>query len=140
MKIFHVTFHDKEVMRKMYEISGKPYGFWASLRRGGSGTPRGVLQETPDAVTQKFENLQSTSYCSFQEMRRGILLSFNRRQEAFSIPIPFSEIERLAWKRDVKNGRKNSLELLIKTGEKFVIQYDRGYFKAVNNLLGRLPL
>jgi len=87
MNIFNVSYNNKELLEEVYAISGRPYGFIERLKRGGTGTQRGVLEEGPMEVTLKFTHIQSARFCSIREMRQDILLYFICRQETFAIPM-----------------------------------------------------
>ena len=136
MKIFNVSYHDKDILDEVYAISGKPFGFWAGLKRGGTGTPRGTLAEAPEQVLEKFRHIESIRYCSLREMQEGMLLYFNRRLETYAIPVNRKEIKVLRWRKS--GGRAGPvLELTTTYGHSFAIQYNRGYIKSMNKFLQR---
>ncbi|MCB2221669.1 MAG: hypothetical protein KQI35_14835 [Bacteroidetes bacterium] len=134
-KIFHISYRDKDILEEMYTVSGRPYGLLSRLKRGGTGSPRGVFEKAPDTVIKKFGELQSLRYCSLNEMKEGLLIYFNRRHEVFAIPVNRKDILKFDW-IDVKNkSNDHLLELRTRSDEHYIIRFNQGYAKAVNRFL-----
>lgn len=95
MKVFNLSYNDKERLAEVYAITGKPYGLIRSLRRGGSGSVRGILQEAPLEIMKLFEGFSYQKYCNIQEMTNGIIVGFRSRLESYGIPMGFYEIARI---------------------------------------------
>lgn len=141
MKFFNISYNDKDILAEVYAISGRPYPFLERLKKGGTGTPRGVLEVAPSQIVQKFDHIRSTRYCSLQEMQEGIMLCFNRRQETFAVPMNHQDIAFIGWNREKDQDNISlSLEIQTKDGDVYQIAYNKGYHQAISKFLNKIPL
>jgi hypothetical protein len=140
MKFFNISYNDKDVMAEVYAISGRPFSFIERLKKGGTGTPRGVLEVAPAGITRKFDHIRSTRYCSLQEMQEGIMLCFNRRQETFAVPMNHKDIQFIGWNREKEQGSISlSLEIQTNDGDVYQIAYNKGYHQTIKKFLNKIP-
>jgi hypothetical protein len=138
MKIFNVSYKDRDLLHELYAISGKPHPFYKGLKQGGTGSPRGVLKACPAEVSDMFQLIQSIRYCSIREMQEGILLYFRLRQDTYAIPINRKEILKMDWNKEKLNKNEFILEIHTQQGERYHIRYNRGYFSTISKFLNKI--
>jgi hypothetical protein len=136
MKIFNVSYKNSDIWDEIHLISGRPYGFLGGIRRGGTGTPRGILEDAPEDVLNKYKNVQSIPYCGFREMKEGLLLYFRIRNEVFTIPMNKKDITNLNWNK--KEGPRSFLSLATKSGESFSISYPKQYTPSMDKFIRKI--
>ena len=125
MKVFNLSYNDKERLAEVYAITGKPYGLIRSLRRGGSGSVRGILQEAPLEIMKLFEGFSYQKYCNIQEMTNGIIVGFRSRLESYGIPMGFYEIARIDILESKEQDGKVVLEIENRQREIIKIMYSQ---------------
>lgn len=128
MKVFNLSYNDKERLAEVYAITGKPYGLIRSLRRGGSGSVRGILQEAPLEIMKLFEGFSYQKYCNIQEMTNGIIIGFRSRLESYGIPLGFNDIARIDF-LDLKD-QEDKVVLVIENRKKEVIKIGYSRFES----------
>ncbi len=135
MKVFNLSYNDKECLAEVYAITGKPYGLIRSLRRGGSGSVRGILLEAPLDIMKLFEGFSYQKYCNIQEMTNGIIIGFRSRLESYGIPIGFNEIARMDILNLKDREGKVVLEIENKQNESIKIEYSRFESSAIRKFI-----
>ncbi len=138
MKVFNLSYNDKERLAEVYAITGKPYGLIRSLRRGGSGSVRGILQEAPLEIMKLFEGFSYQKYCNIQEMTNGIIVGFRSRLESYGIPIGFNEIARMDILNLKDQEGKVVLEIENRQKEVLKIGYSRFESESIRKFINSL--
>lgn len=138
MKVYNLSYNDKERLAEVYAITGKPYGFFRSLRRGGSGSVRGYLIEAPENIMKLFEGFSYQKYCNIQELRSGIIIGFRSRLESFGIPLGFSELTNIEFEKSTSKTYPTLLRIHTADNESILIGYKQYEEKGIRKFLSGL--
>lgn len=93
MKIYNLSYNDKERFAEIYALLGKPFGFFKSIRLGGTGSPGLRLHHAPPEIMTLIAHTRDRIYCNIEIFPNGIMFRFRSRLENYGLPIRFSEIE-----------------------------------------------
>lgn len=96
MKIYNLSYNDPERFEEVYRITGKPYGFFKSIAMGGTGSPPLTLKNAPAEVMAIANQTRDKVYCNIEICPKGIIFRFRSRLENYGIPIPYSDIKKVA--------------------------------------------
>jgi len=138
MKVFNLSYNDKERLAEVYAITGKPYGLIRSLRRGGSGSVRGILLDAPGEILKLFEGFSYQRFCNIQEMTNGIIIGFRSRLESFGVPMGFDEIARMDVMDLKDQNGKVVLEIENRQNELIKIEYSRFETSSIHKFISGL--
>lgn len=93
LKIYNLSYNDKERFGEVYALLGKPFGFFKSISMGGTGSPGLRLHHAPQEIMTIIDHTRDRVYCNIEIFPNGILFRFRSRLENYGLPIRFPEIE-----------------------------------------------
>ena len=92
MRLWNLTYNDPKRWADVHAISGKPLGFWASLKSGGTGSPRAELIGGSGELTALVGVDSARTVCNFERTAGGAILYFRSRLEVYGAPFCKGEI------------------------------------------------
>jgi hypothetical protein len=92
MRLWNLTYNDPGRWSEVHAISGMPLGFWASVKAGGTGSPRAELVGGSDEVAQLVGAESARTACNFERTERGAILYFRSRLEVFGAPLQRGDV------------------------------------------------
>lgn len=116
MKIYNLSYNDKNRREAVYQITGRPYGFFSSIKMGGSGSPPLNFISGPEDVEKIINQTYDRKYCNIELLRKGIIFRFKSRLDNYGLPIPITDIIQIHLAPGSENNRTGSefvLEILI---------------------------
>lgn len=88
MLIVNVSYNDPDRWRQVHAVSGPPLPFFASLFRGGRGSPAGRFRAASDpALTTLLEPGTADVRVNFERTSEGAILYFRALLETWAIPL-----------------------------------------------------
>jgi hypothetical protein len=93
MKIYNLSYNDKERFREVYAITGQPYGLFSSIRMGGTGSPPLTIIDGPAEVMKIINQTYDRNYCNIEILRNGIIFRFKSRLENYGVPIGLTDLK-----------------------------------------------
>lgn len=97
MKIYNLSYNNKELFEEVYTITGKPFGFFHSLRKGGTGSPPLCFYNAPTEVMKILNQNADRKYSNIEVLSRGIIIRFKSRLENYGIPLKLKNIGRIRF-------------------------------------------
>ena len=92
MRLWNLTYNDPRRWAEVHAISGKPLGFWASVKAGGTGSPRAELVGGSGEVAELVGAESMRTACNFERTTEGGILYFRSRLEVFGAPLRHGDI------------------------------------------------
>ena len=92
MRLWNLTYNDPRRWSEVHAISGKPLGFWASVKTGGTGSPRAELVGGSGELNDLIGVATSRTGCNFERTTEGAILYFRSRLEVFGAPLKKGEV------------------------------------------------
>jgi len=105
MKIYNLSYNDKERFREVYAITGQPYGLFSSIRQGGTGSPPLTIIDGPVEVMKIINQTYDRNYCNIEIMRKGIIFRFKSRLENYGIPIGLDDLQSIRFLHAIEKSR-----------------------------------
>jgi len=92
MKIFNLSYNDKERFGEVYKITGQPYDFFKSMILGGTGSPPLTIIDGPPEVMKIINQTYDRNYCNIEILSDGIIFRFKSRLENYGVPISLKNL------------------------------------------------
>jgi len=92
MRLWNLTYNDPRRWAEVHAISGKPLGFWASVKAGGTGSPRAELVGGSGEVAALVGVESARTACNFERTERGAILYFRSRLEVYGAPLARGDV------------------------------------------------
>lgn len=92
MKIFNLSYNNKELFEEVYTITGKPFGFFGSIRNGGTGSPPLSFYNAPEEVMKIVNQNVDRKYSNIEILKSGIIIRFKSRLENYGVPVNRDDI------------------------------------------------
>ena len=92
MRLWNLTYNDPKRWAEVHAISGQPLGFWASLKAGGTGSPRAELIGGSGQLPELLGVESARTVCNFERTALGAILYFRSRLEVYGAPFRRGEI------------------------------------------------
>ena len=92
MRLWNLTYNDPRRWAEVHAISGKPLGFWASVKAGGTGSPRAELVGGSGELDALVGVASDRTGCNFERTDHGAILYFRSRLEVYGAPFRQGEI------------------------------------------------
>jgi hypothetical protein len=116
LKHYLITYYEPTVMQEVYALLGKPYGFFASVSMGGTGSPLLFYQSGFEPFDELLELNQDVKRSNVQLFPKGFMINFHVNLEVYGLPIPYEILEKLYVDR--KDDGRVEVELLLSTGNR----------------------
>ncbi len=92
---FNISYDDASVRAKVDAICGRPVPFWKSLRTGGTGSPRLILNDGPAALLALIDRAEDRRFVQLEIRENGLLVRLRQRLETIGIPLSWAMIGNL---------------------------------------------
>ncbi len=134
MRIFNVSYNDPKVERAVNSICGEAFGFWASIRMGGTGSQRFQLMDGPAELLELVDRMEDRRFASLELRTGGLLFRFRNRLEALAVPLAWNT---LAEVRLGTTGASSTVDLRVrsKQGGQLHFRMNREQHTALDRLL-----
>lgn len=91
--ILNISYQSKSQERDINDHVGLSYTFWESLKMGGSGSQKLIINDCHEIFDPYLKQLHSTKYCNIELRPRGIGLRFRYKLEAIGWFIPYTTLD-----------------------------------------------
>jgi hypothetical protein len=91
--ILNISYQSKSQERDINDFVGLSYTFWESLKMGGSGSQKLIINDCHEIFDPYLKQLHSTKYCNIELRPKGIGLRFRYKLEAIGWFIPYSTLD-----------------------------------------------
>lgn len=92
---FNISYNDASVRAKVEAICGGPLPFWKTLRTGGTGSPRLILNDGPEALLALIDRAEDRRFVQIEIRENGLLVRIRQRLETIGIPLSWAMIGNL---------------------------------------------
>ncbi|MFN3874798.1 MAG: hypothetical protein ACK4L7_02655 [Flavobacteriales bacterium] len=135
----NVSYNDPDVKRALEAACGRPFGFWAGIRRGGVGSARFRLIDGPAALLEAVDREEDRGYCSLEVRPSGMVIRFRSRLETLAMAIGYAALSRVVL-GSPGAGRHAPLLIGLAGGDRLLFSIHREQWGAMRRLLaGALP-
>lgn len=90
--IINSTYHNKEQKQLIIDLIGKPYSFLESLRLGGIGSKRMIIESVSPNMTSYLNKIADINYANIEMRPNGILIYINKGLQNFTWVIPYYQL------------------------------------------------
>ncbi|MGD1848774.1 MAG: hypothetical protein ACFB10_25565 [Salibacteraceae bacterium] len=111
-KLYNLSHNDRKTKEEIRGIVGKPFGFVANLKMGGSGSPRLRYQSGHDGLDQLKKRFSAAERVNLQVLPKGLILRLNVNTSVYGLVFNKLEVEELR------------LETLYKTPDDLDVQVE----------------
>ena len=87
--IFNFSYRDRELIRKINEMVGKPFGFWERIKMKGIGSPIFTLSHASEGINTRLPKDLSMVKVSFELRPNGVIVHFKKYTEHYTWVIPY---------------------------------------------------
>ncbi len=87
--ILDTTYKNKEHKIIISDLIGKPYSFMESLRMGGVGSKRMIIENLSPNLQQHLNKISDINYANIEMRPSGILIYINKGLKNYTWIIPF---------------------------------------------------
>jgi hypothetical protein len=91
--ILNISYQSKSQERDINDFVGLSYTFWESLKMGGSGSQKLIINDCHEIFDPYLKQLHSTKYCNIELRPKGIGLRFRYKLEAIGWFIPYTTLD-----------------------------------------------
>jgi len=125
MKIYNLSYNNKELFEEVYAITGKPFGIVGSIRTGGTGSPPLSFHHAPEDVMKIIRQNVDRKYSNIEILKRGIIIRFKSRLENYGVPVNRDDILSICFVEPVREpGDYDELfEIALKDGSLFQFKF-----------------
>jgi hypothetical protein len=90
--MYDTTYSNKEAKEVFDDLLGKPYSFLQSIRMGGTGSKRMMIEHVSQHFSTLMNAVSDINYGSIELREKGILIHINKGLKNFSWAIPFYQL------------------------------------------------
>ena len=90
--ILNISYQSKSQERDINDYVGLSYTFWESLKMGGSGSQKLIINDYHQIFEPYLKQRHSTKYCNIELRSKGIGLRFRYKLESIGWFIPYSAL------------------------------------------------
>jgi hypothetical protein len=90
--VLDTTYNNKEHDNLINDIVGKPYSFMQSIKIGGTGSKRMMIEEVSPNFQSYMNTVSDINYGNIELRPNGILLYINKGLKNFTWVIPFYQL------------------------------------------------
>lgn len=91
--ILETTYTNKETIRQINLLTGKPYSFRERWRMGGIGSKRMVISSISKEYEEYLNPSHYRTYANIELRPNGILLHFRLKLEAYAWVMPYAHLK-----------------------------------------------
>lgn len=90
--LFNTTHNNSEAKELINDFLGHPYSFFQSLKMGGIGSKRMIIDEVSDNFNNLLNKVSDLNYGNIELRPNGILVMINKGLENFTWVIPYRKL------------------------------------------------
>ena len=90
--VLDTTYHNKEHKQLFDDFVGKPYSILESIKRGGVGSKRMIVNELSPNLSFIANAVSDLNYANIELRRKGILIRITKGLKNFTWAIPFYQL------------------------------------------------
>ena len=90
--ILNISYQSKSQERDINDHVGLSYTFWESLKMGGSGSQKLIINDCHEIFDPYLKQLHSTKHCNIELRPKGIGVRFRYKLEAIGWFIPYTDL------------------------------------------------
>jgi len=90
--LYNTTHTNKETVRAIDQMVGKPYGFFESLKLKGTGSKRMIVDEVSPNLKSVINVVDDINYENIELRPQGILIHFTKGHKNFTWAIPYYQL------------------------------------------------
>lgn len=90
--VLDTTYNNKEHDTLINDIVGKPYSFIQSIKMGGTGSKRMIIEEVSPNFQAYMNKVSDINYGNIEMRPNGILIHINKGLKNFTWVIPFYQL------------------------------------------------
>ena len=98
--ILNVSYNNREVIKKIDTILGKPFSFKERFKMGGIGSPKLIITETSTHIHNLLILDNNRNVCNIELRPKGILVGFRSLLESYALVIPYYKLSLYKGKAD----------------------------------------
>lgn len=134
MRWFNISYNDPVVRRAFEAICGRPFGFWQSIRRGGTGSYRFELWGGPQALLQQIDRPEDRRFCSLEVRSKGLVINLRDRLEHLAVPLAWSDVAQVEL-GSPGAGPRAPMRIAHANGEALLFGVGREHWGAMDRML-----
>ena len=90
--VLDTTYNNKEHKQLLDEFVGKPYSILESIKRGGIGSKRMIVNELSPNLSFITNAVSDLNYANIELRRKGVLIRITKGLKNFTWAIPFYQL------------------------------------------------
>lgn len=90
--LYNTTHTNKETVRAIDQMVGKPYGFFESLKLKGTGSKRMIIDEVSPNLKSVINAVDDINYGNIELRPQGILIHITKGHKNFTWAIPYYQL------------------------------------------------
>ena len=90
--IFSTTHTNKEAKELTNQLLGFPFSFYQSLKMGGIGSKRMIVEETSQNIANYTNKVSDVTYANIELRPEGIIVLLNKGLNNYTWIIPFRQL------------------------------------------------
>jgi hypothetical protein len=90
--VYETTYINKEAKAVFEDLLGKPYSFFQSLKLGGTGSKRMMIEKVSPKFSSMMNKVSDINYGNIELREKGILVHINKGLKNYSWGIPFYQL------------------------------------------------
>jgi hypothetical protein len=90
--VFTTTHTNREAKELTNDLLGVPYTFIQSLKMGGIGSKRMIIEEVSENIASFLNKVSDINYGNIELRPNGIIVMINKRLENYSWVIPYRQL------------------------------------------------
>ena len=90
--IFSTTHTNKEAKELTNDLLGLPFSFYQSLKMGGIGSKRMIIEETSQNIVDYTNKISDVNYANIELRPEGIIVLLNKGLNNYNWVIPFRQL------------------------------------------------
>ncbi|MEY8848749.1 hypothetical protein AB9K26_08030 [Psychroserpens sp. XS_ASV72] len=90
--ILDTTHSNKEHKKLIRDLIGRPYSFWESLKMGGVGSKRMIIEQVSPNMNKYLNKISDINYANIEMRSDGILIYINKGLKNYTWVIPYYQL------------------------------------------------
>ena len=127
--VLDTTYHNKKHKQLLDELVGKPYSILESIKRGGIGSKKMIVNELSPNLSFITNAVTDINYANIELRRKGVLIRITKGLKNFTWAIPFYQL--VFYKTDFTSIHAQGKYIHFKNSKTF--KENAGFFKNLMN-------
>ncbi len=90
--ILNTTYTNRENKEIIIDLIGRPYSFLESIKMGGIGSKRMIIEEVSPNLDQYLNKVSGVNYANIEMRPQGIIIYVNKGLQNFTWIIPYYQL------------------------------------------------